>query len=104
MCQPPSRLYSMDTVEVVSKDLVVLNEKGLHARPATLIAKAVSTFDAEVTLERDGQCVDAKSVISILILAAARGTTITARATGPDQQAALDAIEILFTTRFQEET
>ena len=82
--------------------VTVLNENGLHARPATLIAKTASEFSSDVTLEKDGQVVNAKSVISILILAAGKGTTLTLSACGTDRERAIEAVSELFLQRFNE--
>ena len=90
-------------VPQTTKQLVtVLNENGLHARPATLIAKTASEFASDITLERNGQVVNAKSVISILILAASKGTTLTLRACGEDRESAVAAVSELFRQRFNE--
>ncbi len=90
------------TQETTKHSVTVLNENGLHARPATLIAKAASEFSSDVTLEKDGQVVNAKSVISILILAAGQGTTLTLSACGADREHAIKAVSELFLQRFNE--
>ncbi len=90
------------TLETTKYAVTVLNENGLHARPATLIAKAASEFSSDITLEKDGQVVNAKSVISILILAAGKGTTLTLSACGKDRELAIKAVAELFRKRFNE--
>jgi len=84
------------------RTFTISNEKGLHARPATRLAKAVSQFDAEVTITKDGQKVNAKSIISILILAASRGSQVTVGATGPQSREAIEAVAKLFEMNFDE--
>ena len=93
----------MASNDVLRRTLVVRNAKGLHARPATVLARTVGRYDAEVTLARDGQRVDARSVISVLILAAAPGTVLTVEARGPQRHAAMAAVERLFENGFVEE-
>jgi len=72
------------------------NESGLHARPATLFEEVAQQFESEITIEKDGEAFDAKSIIDILCAAAAQGETITITAQGPDENEAVDAlIELL---------
>jgi phosphocarrier protein len=80
-----------------------LNEKGLHARAATLLVQTANKFDADLTVEKDGQTVNGKSVMSILILAAVRGSTITVEARGPQSEQALDAVANLIARKFDED-
>lgn len=80
----------------------VLNERGLHARPVTRIAQMASKFRSEITLTREGQTANAKSVMGMLLLVCPRGTKVTLRASGEDARAAVDAIRALFLDRFGE--
>lgn len=65
-------------------EVVLKNKYGLHARPATLIAQTAKPFDAKISLEKDGQTVDAKSIFGMLTLAAECGSRLTLRAEGID--------------------
>jgi len=89
-----------DTVEKVC---TVRNKMGLHARPAAQIVQAANKFPCEVSLVKDGQTVNGKSIMGVLMLAAAKGTTILVRADGEDAQACVDAIADLFDRGFNEQ-
>lgn len=80
----------------------VVNDQGLHARPAAKLAQEAQKFRADLHLLHDGTEVDAKSILDILSLAAAQGTTLTLRARGDDAQQALERLATLFRNRFRE--
>lgn len=88
---------------MVERRVVVENALGLHARPATKILQAASKFRSDITLEVDGARADAKSIMSVIALAAPRSTTVVIRAKGQDEDAAVDALVRLFDSRFDEE-
>jgi phosphocarrier protein len=79
----------------------VMNEQGLHARPAARLAQAAQRFEAEITVVAGDQAVDAKSILDILTLAAGNGSNLELRAKGPDAGEALDALAEMFKNRFQ---
>ena len=81
----------------------VTNERGLHARASAKFVKLAATFDAEVTVSRDGATVDARSIMGLMMLAAGPGSHITIRAEGAEAQAAVDALAELVTNRFEED-
>jgi len=85
------------------REVIVINSKGLHARPASMIAKAASAYQAEISVIRGDEKADAKSVLSLLILAAAKGTCLDLIAVGEGSERALDELEELFLTRFNED-
>lgn len=85
------------------KELTVLNKMGLHARPAALIVRCANTFESEMTIEKDSEIVDCKSILGIITLSAASGTKLILSATGCDASAAIDAIAELFNSKFDEE-
>jgi phosphocarrier protein HPr len=89
-----------DTVE---KSCTVRNKMGLHARPAALIVQTANKFPCEVTLVKDGQNVNGKSIMGVLMLAAAKGSIILVRAEGEEAQACADAISALFDKGFNEQ-
>lgn len=76
----------------VSQTVTIVNQQGLHARPAYLFAEMASKFDAQVELIKDGERIDGKSILSILTLAAGKGAVVSLEATGPDAQEAVDAL------------
>ncbi|MFW5876334.1 MAG: HPr family phosphocarrier protein [Myxococcota bacterium] len=86
----------VDTFEVV-------NELGLHARAAAKLVQTAERFRSHITISKDAQQVDAKSVMGLLLLCGTRGTTLTVKARGPDAAEAVDAIGKLIAGRFGEE-
>ena len=86
----------------VTKTVVLHNPKGLHMRPASAIAKTVGRFDAAVWIIKDELRVDTRSPLDIVLLAAEHGTRVTLEATGPDAEAALDALTEVFARTFDE--
>ena len=86
----------------VQETFEVLNELGLHARPATRIVQTASRYRSEVTLSRDGQTANAKSVMGVLLLLCPKGSRVEVRAQGEDAGDAVTAIGALFASRFGE--
>lgn len=90
-------------MSVVEVSLVICNQKGLHARAAAAFVKCVSQYSSEIVVEKDGQSADGYSILSLMMLAASKGTTINVRAEGDDAQEAVDAISALVNAKFGEE-
>lgn len=84
-------------------DVEIINKLGLHARASAKLTQLASSFGAEVWLERNGRRVNAKSIMGVMMLAAARGTTITVETEGVDADNALARIIELIVDRFGEE-
>ncbi|HEX6058219.1 MAG TPA: HPr family phosphocarrier protein [Gemmatimonadaceae bacterium] len=80
----------------------VVNRNGVHARPAAEIVKCSSRFRSEITLVRDDLEVNGKSIMGVMMLAAEQGATLTLRARGPDEDAAVDALVQLIDGGFGE--
>ena len=89
---------------MTSRSVTVVNALGLHARAAARFVHLAAKFTAQVRVARDAKVMDGKSIMGILLLAAARGTTITISADGADEQAAVDALAELVLTGFGEAT
>jgi len=87
----------------VARTVEVVNERGLHARASAKFVKLAGEFDAEVTVSREGQTVDARSIMGLMMLAAGPGCTIDILAEGAEAQAAVDALSELVADRFHEE-
>ncbi len=85
------------------RELPIINRRGLHARASAKFVQTVERFDAEVTVTRCGETVGGRSIMGLLTLAAAQGTTITVTARGNDATACLQAIDDLLANRFGEE-
>ena len=86
-----------------SATLEILNRKGLHARAAAAFVKTVEQFDAEVLVERIGQVVSGTSIMGLMMLAAAKGTTIDVKTSGNQAKEALQAISELVNNKFGED-
>jgi len=87
----------------LSKEFTIQNKLGIHARPAAQFVKTASGFACEIRVEKDGEEVDGKSIMGLMMLAAGHGSAITVTAEGEDADGALDAIEALVARRFEEE-
>jgi phosphocarrier protein HPr len=87
----------------LSRELAIVNRKGLHARASAKFVQTVERFEADVTVSRCGETVGGRSIMGLLTLAAAQGTTIRVDATGPQAEAALDALAALLAGRFGED-
>lgn len=85
------------------RSVEIINERGMHARASAKFVKLAAGFDAEITVSRDGQTVDARSIMGLMMLAAGPGSMIELRAEGPDAEAALEALAGLVAQRFDEE-
>lgn len=88
---------------MVERTVVVRNRAGLHTRPAAMIVKRAAQFAYDIYLESDDHMrINAKSIIGVMTLAAAQGTTLKLIVSGPDEEQAADAIAELFETGFGE--
>lgn len=86
-----------------SRELQIVNQRGLHARASAKFVKCAEGFNADVTVSRDGMSVPATSIMGLMMLGAAMGTSIMVEATGPEAAAALAALEQLVAGKFDEE-
>ena len=86
----------------VEKVVTVCNPLGIHMRPADLLARAAAQFESLIEIEKDGQSIDCKSIMSILTLGAQQGTELRLRAQGPDADAAVKALADLIDSGFDE--
>lgn len=88
---------------MIEKILTVKNRAGIHARPAALIAQTANKFSCEITLEKDSNIVNAKSIMGVITMAAGYNTVLTLKADGADEKEAVEAISQLFESKFEEE-
>ena len=86
----------------VTREVVIANALGLHARAAARFVQTAARFDARIRVARGGRAVDGKSLMGVLLLAAARGTALTIEADGPEAAAAVDALADLVSAGFGE--
>src|SRR5205814_1599579 len=93
-----------DSILIMTRDFLVSNKLGIHARPAALFVKTANRFTCEIFVEKDGEKVNGKSIMGLMMLAAGPGSKLTVHAEGRDASAALSEIEALITKRkFDEE-
>ena len=91
-----------DNDNFVSREMRIVNRKGLHARASAKFVELVGRFDAAVLVEKDGEEVAGNDLLGLLMLAATQGSTITVSATGAAAVQALDALDALVADRFGE--
>ncbi len=91
------------TSDLLRRTAPIVNQRGLHARASAKFVKCAAQFDAEVRVTRDGQTVDAQSIMGLMMLAAGQGSEVEIEAEGPDAEAALDALCQLIANRFDED-
>ena len=84
------------------KEIEIVNKLGLHARASAKLTQAASAFKSEVFLARNGRRVNAKSIMGVMMLAAARGTTVNVETEGEDEESAMAAITALINDKFGE--
>ncbi len=87
---------------MAERSVQITNRNGLHARPAAEIVKAASKFQSEITIVREELEVNGKSIMGVMMLAAECGSTVTVRASGPDEEMALASITDLIHRGFGE--
>ena len=87
----------------LSREMAIVNQRGLHARASAKFVKCAEGYDADITVSRDGQSVPGTSIMGLMMLAAAMGTSITVEASGPQAEQAIAALDALVASRFDEE-
>lgn len=85
------------------RDVEIVNKLGLHARPSAKLTQLASRFVSDVHLSKNGRRINAKSIMGVMMLAAAKGSTVTLETEGQDADAALDALAALIASGFGEE-
>jgi phosphocarrier protein len=86
-----------------ARELAIINQRGLHARASAKFVKCAESFNADITVSRDGMSVPATSIMGLMMLGAAMGTSISVEATGPEAEEALEALAQLVASKFDEE-
>ena len=94
---------AMDSENELVRDLLVSNKLGIHARPAALFVKTANRFHCDIFVEKDGEKVNGKSIMGLMMLAAGPGSKLTVHALGQDAPQALVELEILVKRKFDEE-
>jgi phosphocarrier protein len=85
------------------RDVEIVNKLGLHARPSAKLTQLASSFKSAVFMSRNGRRINAKSIMGVMMLAAAKGSTVTLETDGEDEDAAMDALAGLISSGFGEE-
>jgi phosphocarrier protein len=85
-----------------ARELVVLNKLGIHARPAAMFVKVANRFACNILVEKEGEKINGKSIMGLMMLAAGPGTTLLISCEGEDCHAAMEAIEELIKRKFDE--
>jgi len=98
-----SRKTTSSQDQTIAKEFTILNRLGLHARPSAMFVKASNRFQSEIWVEKDGEQVNGKSIMGLMMLAAGQGSKLLVTCEGPDAEAALTEIEALILRRFDEE-
>jgi phosphocarrier protein HPr len=87
----------------IEKDITIVNRLGLHARPAAMFVRIASRYRAEVWVDKEGEQVNGKSIMGLMMLAAGQGSTLHIRCEGQDADKAMQEIEELVNARFNED-
>src|SRR2546423_14002299 len=92
-----------DGILIITKEFLVSNKLGIHARPAAMFVKTANRFSCEIFVEKDGDKVNGKSIMGLMMLAAGPGSKLTIHAQGQDAAQALAELETLISAKFNEE-
>jgi phosphocarrier protein HPr len=93
----------IDSSGSITKQMLVSNKLGIHARPAAMFVKVANRFSCNVFVEKDGEKVNGKSIMGLMMLAAGPGSKVTIEADGNDANAAIAELEALLNSKFNEE-
>ena len=87
----------------LKREMIILNKLGVHARPSAMFVKTASRFECEILVEKDGEVVNGKSIMGLMMLAAGPGSKIHVQAKGSDAATAIQELEALIKRRFDED-
>jgi len=87
----------------VEKEITIVNRLGLHARPAAMFVRIASRFRCEIWVEKEGEQINGKSIMGLMMLAAGQGSTLLIRCEGPDADKAMEELEELINQKFNED-
>jgi phosphocarrier protein HPr len=90
-------------VQKVEKEIPIVNRLGLHARPAAMFVRIASRHRSEIWVSKEGEEVNGKSIMGLMMLAAGQGSTLRIRCEGPDAEKAMEELEELVHARFNED-
>ena len=87
----------------VEKEITIINRLGLHARPAAMFVRIASRYRSEIWVEKEGEQINGKSIMGLMMLAAGQGSKLLVRCEGPDADKAIEELEDLINRRFNED-
>ena len=87
----------------VEKEITIVNRLGMHARPAAMFVRIASRFRSEIWVEKEGEQINGKSIMGLMMLAAGQGSKLCIRCEGPDAEKAMEELEALIAGKFNEE-
>ena len=87
----------------IEKEITIINRLGLHARPAAMFVRIASRYRCEIWVEKEGEQINGKSIMGLMMLAAGQGSKLLVRCDGPDADKALEELEDLINRRFNED-
>lgn len=90
-------------VQRIEKEIPIVNRLGLHARPAAMFVRIASRYRSEIWVSKEGEEVNGKSIMGLMMLAAGQGSTLNIRCEGPDADKALEELEALVNAKFNED-
>ena len=89
--------------DFLTRELTILNKSGIHARPAAMFVKIAARFGSDIFVEKDGEKINGKSIMGLMMLAAGPGSKVTLHVKGPDATAAIAELEALVQRKFDED-
>jgi len=89
--------------EFLTKELTIINKSGIHARPAAMFVKIANRFGCDIFVEKDGEKINGKSIMGLMMLAAGPGSKVTLHVKGTDAAAAINELEALVQRKFDED-
>ena len=92
-----------DDAGFLTKELTIINKSGIHARPAAMFVKIANRFGSDIFVEKDGEKINGKSIMGLMMLAAGPGSKVTLHVKGADAAAAINELEALVRRKFDEE-
>jgi phosphocarrier protein HPr len=101
--EQPAARSTGNSEDKMTKELVIENQLGLHARPSAQFVKIANRHQAEIWVEKDGEQVNGKSIMGLMMLAAGQGSKLLIRCHGPDADKAMEEIEDLIQRKFNED-
>ncbi|PYK97930.1 MAG: HPr family phosphocarrier protein [Verrucomicrobia bacterium] len=93
----------VDKHSAVTREMMVSNKLGIHARPAAMFVKTANRFECDIYIEKDGEKVNGKSIMGLMMLAAGPGSKLTVRAEGEDASKAINELNALINRKFDED-